>query len=78
MARASKYDQSKRVVLQSINDAQWSNEPVPSVREFAQVLGVGVATAHSYLSKLADEGLIEWQQGRHRSLSLTRQGSRLL
>lgn len=78
MARASKYDESKHTMLSRISVAQSTDGVMPSVREFADELDIGVATAHSYLSKLASEGLIEWEPGRHRSLKLTRQGSLLL
>ena len=78
MARASKYDESKHTMLLRISAAQSTDSVMPSIREFADELDVGVATAHSYLSKLASEGLIEWEPGRHRSLRLTRQGSQLL
>lgn len=74
MARASKYDESKRYMLRRILGSQ-GQSAAPSVREFAQELDIGVATVHSYLSKLAEEGLIEWEQGRHRSLRLTPTGA---
>lgn len=78
MARASKYDGSKPVVLRRIHRAETAQAMPPSVREFADMLGVGVATAHSYLSKMAEEGLIEWEPNRHRSLRLTPKAFRLL
>jgi transposase len=48
------------------------------VRELAAQFGVGTATMHAWLSRLSDEGMVEWTAGRHRSLRLSQQGSQQL
>lgn len=78
MPRESRYDISRHKVLQMINAKQLSHGQPPSVRELAEVADVGVATMHDYLVRLNEEGLVEWQPGKHRSLRLSRAGSRLL
>lgn len=71
MARASQYAENRDKILKSVNDAAVEHGKAPSVRDLAESYGVGVATMHSYLEKLAEEGMVEWRQGRHRSLRLT-------
>lgn len=78
MPRESRYDASRHKVLQVIQAKMLSHGQPPSVRELAEAADVGVATMHDYLVKLNEEGLIEWQRGRHRSLRCTPAGSRLL
>ena len=78
MARASQYTQNREKILRSVADAAHSHGRSPSVRQLAEQVGVGVATMHSYLQKLSEEGLIEWRPGRHRSIHLTPQGSQEL
>ena len=73
MARASKFDDSKDDVLQMIEAAGRRHSKVPTVRELADSFYVAPATMHAWLSKLAEEGLIQWEAGRHRSLRLTPQ-----
>jgi len=75
MARASLYAAHRDQVLRCIDTSVKSHARPPSVRELAEECGVGVATMHSYLQKLAEEGVVEWRQGRHRSLRLTPEGS---
>lgn len=74
MARASQYEAKKHEVLGALNEAAKRHSKPPTVRDLADWMGVGVATTHSYLRKLAEEGLVEWKPGRHRTLSCTEQG----
>lgn len=76
MARTSKYQDHRDGVLLTIHKASRSHGKAPTVRDLADRFDVGVATMHSYLQKLATEGVVEWRPGRHRSLTLTAQGSR--
>lgn len=75
MARASLYDAHRDKVLRRIDHSMKAHAKPPSVRELAEECEVGVATMHSYLQKMAEEGVVEWRQGRHRSLRLTPEGS---
>ena len=75
MARVSLYDGHRDQILRSIDASQARHAKPPSVRELAEQCGVGVATMHAYLTKMADEGVLEWRTGRHRSLRLTPEGS---
>jgi len=77
MARVSKYADTKDEVLALIGEASARHSKPPTVRDLAEETGVGVATMHSYLQKLAKEGLVEWTPGRHRSLRLTDSGGGL-
>lgn len=74
MARASKYEDKKDELLGLVAKAQIAHGRPPSVRDLAEALDVGVATAHSYVAKLSDEGLVEWSSGRHRTLRCTGRG----
>ena len=74
MARASHYQDDREQVLGLVLAAAQSHGRPPSIRDLAEKTGVGVATMHSYLKKLSDEGLIEWVPGRHRSLQVTPAG----
>lgn len=73
MARASRYEDKRDEILGLINAAAAQHSKPPTVRDLAERLDVGVATVHSYLTKLAEEGMIEWRAGKHRSLRLTPQ-----
>lgn len=77
MARKSHYGQHRMTVLGLIHQASLRHAAPPSVRELAEHTGVGVATVHLYLKRLAEEGLIEWRPGRHRSLHCSPQGTLL-
>ena len=72
MARASKYEDSRGELLSLIEKAERGKSP--TVRSLADTCEVGVATMHSYLTRLAEEGLITWRAGKHRSLRLTEAG----
>ncbi len=75
MARVSLYDGHREQILRSIDSSQAKHTKPPSIRELAGACGVGVATMHAYLHKMAEEGVLEWRTGRHRSLRLTPEGS---
>lgn len=74
MARISHYDDNRRELLQLIWQAQVSHGKAPSIRSLAEHFDVGVATMHSYLTKLHEEGRVEWRRGKHRSLKCTESG----
>lgn len=74
MARASRYDDVKDGVLGHVVQAWSSHGKPPSVRDLADAHQVSVSTMHSYLKHMAEEGLVEWSPGRHRSLRATQQG----
>lgn len=74
MARVSKYKDNSDEVLSLIAESAFRHGKAPTVRALADHAEVGVATMHSYLIKLAEEGMIEWQPKHHRSLRATPQG----
>lgn len=78
MARVSRFEDSRDEILTSIQSAAIAHGKPPSVRNLAEKLEVGVATMHSYLQLLADEELIEWHKGRHRTLHITSKGMQAL
>lgn len=78
MARASNYEPLKESVLDALHVAYLRHSKPPTVRDLAETVQVGVATMHLYLKKLAEEGLVEWSEGRHRSLKITQAGLDLL
>ena len=74
MARASKYEDVKQDILAEIAAAAAAHGKAPAVRDLAEAHEVSVSTMHSFLTKLAGEGVSEWKSGRHRSLRLTPNG----
>jgi DNA-binding IclR family transcriptional regulator len=70
MGRASLYEFKRDGILEVIRRLSASGR-APSLREVASVADVSVATLHSYLKRMADEGLVEWHSKSHRSLRLT-------
>ena len=42
--------------------------PRSTVRSAADAAGIGVTQAHRHLTILRDEGLVEWDEGRHGTL----------
>lgn len=68
MGRQSKYEHYKQPVLDAIADLTRKEGKPPSLREVAKATDVSVATLHSYIQRLRDDGLIEWRQRGHRSL----------
>lgn len=73
--RASKYEDSRPVIIGLLRDAVISHRRPPTVRELAEATSVGVGTAHSYLVKLEEEGVVDRQAG-HRRVTLTDKGQR--
>lgn len=71
MPRKSHYPEHRKTVLVAIGQAEKAHGRAPSIRELADLCGVGVATVHLYIKNLADEGLVEWKQESHRSLRLS-------
>lgn len=71
MARTSRYEDVKVDVLTKLHMVEQRHGQPPSVRDLATSFGVSVSTMHSYLKRLAEEGLVQWTRGRHRSLRLT-------
>lgn len=78
MGRQSHYEDKKHSLLSCVDTLSRSLGRAPSVRELADNIEVGVATVHSYLAKMAGEGLVQWQPKSHRSLRLTTSGQDLL
>lgn len=74
MARASKFEDNKIAVLEAIQAAAARHAKVPTVRELAASFEVATATMHSWLTRMAEEELIAWEPGRHRSLRLSQTG----
>jgi predicted transcriptional regulator len=77
MARASHYLAHRQTIIDLIAHSVASHSRPPTVRALAIQCGVAVATMHSYLQRLSEEGLVEWQAKSHRSLKLTPKGTRL-
>lgn len=73
MPRVSKYEEHRNQVLTLIQNAAMAHSRPPTVRSLAAELQVGIGTMHSYLGKLAEEGLVEWQPKSHRSVRVTPQ-----
>ena len=78
MPRRSRYAGHRLMILILLAHAQDRHSRPPTVRALADELGVAVATMHSYLHQLAEEGLVEWTPNAHRSLRLTPKASRLV
>lgn len=78
MGRRSQYPVKRDEIVSAIAALTEERHRNPSVREIAERTGLSVATLHSYLQRLADDGLIEWRSKRHRSIRLTPDGQRLV
>lgn len=78
MARQSRYEDSKLTVLELIKERVDRHDKPPTVRELTEDVKVSVSTMHSYLARLAEEGLVQWRPKSHRSLSLSPAGIQLL
>lgn len=72
MARASLYEFKRDGILQAIESLTGATGRSPSMREIAEISDVSVATLHSYLGRMREEGLIEWSPRSHRSLRVRR------
>lgn len=70
MGRQSQYKIKRDDVLGAIRKLTAQLGGSPSLREISAETGVSIATLHSYLDKLQDEGAIEWQKKTHRSITL--------
>lgn len=69
MGRLSLYEFKRDGIVEAIARLSADGRS-PSLREIANVADVSVATLHSYLRKMADEGLVEWNPKSHRSLRI--------
>lgn len=78
MGRASRLGEKRVDVLGEIVSAMRHHSKVPTVRELADHFEVGTGTMHSWLTKLAGEGLVEWTPRGHRSLRCTPAGHALV
>jgi DNA-binding IclR family transcriptional regulator len=77
MPRPSTYETSRTAILNLVAQAQDRHSRPPAIRDLAAELGLGVATMHSYLHRMAEEGLVEWTPNKHRSLRLCPAGRQL-
>jgi SOS-response transcriptional repressor LexA len=68
MPRQSLYLYKREGILDAISTLTAASGKAPSIREIAQVADVSIATLHLYLTKMKDEGVIEWTERHHRSL----------
>jgi DNA-binding transcriptional regulator YhcF (GntR family) len=69
MPRQSLYQYKRDGILDAIQTLSSANGgKAPSIREIAEVADVSIATLHSYLTKMKDEGVISWTERHHRSL----------
>jgi SOS-response transcriptional repressor LexA len=73
MARQSLYEMRKDAIVDTIAKLHDAHGQPPSLREVASVTDISVATLHSYLMKLRQEGIVEWSDRSHRSLKIRRQ-----
>lgn len=70
MPRQSLYMYKRDGILDAIETLTAATGKAPSIREIAQVADVSIATLHSYLTKMKDEGVISWTERHHRSLKV--------
>ncbi|HET6914995.1 MAG TPA: winged helix-turn-helix transcriptional regulator [Acidimicrobiales bacterium] len=75
MPRQSLYIYKRDGILDAIQTLSSATGKAPSIREIAQVADVSIATLHSYLTKMKEEGLITWTERHHRSLKVSSTGS---
>lgn len=71
MPRVSQYEFKRDDILATIQALTSESGRSPSMREVADVVDVSIATLHSYLNQMREEGLVEWQNRSHRSLRVT-------
>ena len=77
MGRQSRYPDKREEVVSAVAALIEERHRNPTVREISDRTQISVATLHSYLQNLADEGLVMWRPKRHRSISLTPEGQRV-
>lgn len=79
MARQSLYLIRRDAILEAIEKLSAAHGGrSPSLREISDLADVSVASLHAYLSKMRQEGLIEWEPKSHRSLKIVSMNPRLL
>lgn len=76
--RVSRFGEKRVEVLTQVVNAMRRHSKVPTVRELADRFDISPGTMHSWLTKLAEEGLIEWTPRTHRSLHCTPEGLALV
>lgn len=77
MPRQSLYHFKRDGILEAVSTLTDANKgKAPSIREIAEVADVSIATLHSYLVKMKNEGVIEWTERHHRSLKVLPLGQR--
>lgn len=69
MGRQSLYQYKRDGIVEAIERLSADGRS-PSLREIADVADVSVATLHSYLKAMRDEGIVEWHEKSHRSLRI--------
>lgn len=74
MPRQSLYLYKRDGILDAIETLTAATGKAPSIREIAQVADVSIATLHSYLTRMKNEGVISWQERHHRSLKVLSPG----
>lgn len=70
MARQSLYEYKRDGILTAVQTLTNANGQAPSLREVADVADISVATLHSYLRRMRDEGVVTWTEKHHRSLQV--------
>lgn len=71
MGRQSLYDVRRDSIIMAIKRLSDRYGKPPTLREVSELCDVSVATLHTYMPQLAEEGLITWQPRSHRSVRLT-------
>lgn len=72
MPRQSLYHFKRDGILDTIETLTVATGKAPSIREIAQVADVSIATLHLYLTRMKEEGLIQWTERHHRSLKVVK------
>jgi predicted transcriptional regulator len=78
VARQSLYEYKRDGILSAVATLTEAQGKAPSLREIASVADVSVATLHSYLLKMKEEGVVQWTEKHHRSLRVQTPGSTLV
>lgn len=77
MPRQSLYQFKRDGIINAVETLTAATGKAPSIREIAEVADVSIATLHSYLVRMKDEGVISWTERHHRSLKVSLPISRL-